>query len=110
VALLLDLQTQLAEHARQPLPPSFTAGIAAREDGARPTVTIGTFVDVDGFSIAEYPAAVLRTDTDGRRTLTPRTLAALIGTAPRTSTTRRGTSTRTASRCRNRRPAIMISH
>lgn len=156
VALLLDLQTQLAEHAHQPLPPPLTANMAAREDEARPTVTIGTLikkeqvkrlkgariaaehvaggghhrvigipeltgharpghrmidrlvlaeryprarltepgdvivaitadvmalVDVDGFSVAEYPAAVLRVNGAGQ-TLTPRTLAALIATAP----------------------------
>jgi predicted DNA-binding transcriptional regulator AlpA len=156
VALLLDLQTQLAEHAQQPLPPPLTANIAAREDEARPTVTIGTLikkeqvkrlkgariaaehvagvghhrvigipeltgqarpghrmidrlvlaeryphvrltepgdviiaitsdvmalVDIDGFSIAEYPAAVLRVNSEGQK-LTPRTLVALIGSAP----------------------------
>lgn len=156
VALLLDLQTQLAEHAQHALPPPLTANMAAREDEARPTVTIGTLikkeqvkrlkgariaaehvtdgghhrvigipeltgqarpghrmvdrlvlaeryprvrltepgdvivaitadvmalVDIDGFSIAEYPAAVLRVNSEGR-TLTPRTLVALIGSAP----------------------------
>lgn len=40
-----------------------------------------TYVDIDGFSIAEYPASVLRV-TGGRRTLTPRTLAALITASP----------------------------
>ncbi|MEV6925521.1 hypothetical protein AB0M46_13625 [Dactylosporangium sp. NPDC051485] len=156
VALLLDLQTRLAEHAQQPLPPPLTANMAAREDEARSMVTIGTlikkeqvkrlkgariaaehltggghhrvigvpeltgqarpghrkidrmmlaeryprarltepgdvivaitadvmtFVDIDGFSIAEYPAAVLRLNHKGQ-TLTPRTLAALIASTP----------------------------
>lgn len=156
VALLLDLQTRLAEHVRQPLPPALTANIAAREDEGRPTVTVGTLikkeqvkrlkgariaaehiadgghhrvigipeltgqaqpghrmidrlvlaeryprvrltepgdvivaitadvvaiVDIDGFSVVEYPAAVLRVNSEGQ-TLTPRTLAALIASAP----------------------------
>lgn len=156
VALLLDLQTHLAEHARQPLSPPLTVNMAAREDEGRQTVTIGTLikkeqvkrlkgariaaehvgggghhrvigipeltgqarpgyrridrlvlaeryprvrltepgdvivaitaevmtlVDVDGFSVVEYPAAVLRVDGPGQ-TLTPRTLAALIANTP----------------------------
>ncbi len=44
------------------------------------TPTLTTYVDIDGFSIAEYPALALRVNSDRRR-LTPRTLAALISTA-----------------------------
>jgi hypothetical protein len=42
---------------------------------------VTAYVDIDGFSIAEYPAAVLRV-TGGRQTFTPRTLAALITASP----------------------------
>jgi predicted DNA-binding transcriptional regulator AlpA len=41
---------------------------------------LATYVDIDGFCIAEYPAVVLRVNGEGR-TLTPRTLAALISAA-----------------------------
>jgi len=44
------------------------------------TPTLATYVDIDGFSITEYPAVALRVNSSRRR-LTPRTLAALISTA-----------------------------
>ncbi len=45
------------------------------------TPTLKTYVDVDGFSIAEYPAVALRVNRDRRR-LTPGILAALISAVP----------------------------
>jgi len=153
VAQLLDLRTRLAEHAKQPPGAALITNIAARDDHARPTVTIAglaknkvlrrlkgariadthvtgeghhrligmpelagqlrrgqrmidrlvlaahyphvrltepgdviiaagaaAYVDIEGFSVVEYPVAALRVSGDGR-TMTPRALAALITTA-----------------------------
>ncbi|WP_414504785.1 hypothetical protein [Streptomyces sp. NEAU-L66] len=45
------------------------------------TPRLGLYVDHDGFSVAAFPARVLRVNPDASRPLTPRVLVALLGAA-----------------------------